>query len=135
MNFLDAELEKTENNYKVVMGNFHTEVSLEHLEALKRNNVESCRIILGIRPESLQMTDSPVSFEAEIGVMEMMGSSIHLHLNHSGKQAIMVTQALGPSGKLKMDYKSGSKMNFRFNPEAMYLFDAQSGKSLVYQEE
>ena len=59
-----------------------------------------------------------------------MGSSVHIHLEHNGKKAIMVTQVLGDNGKLKMDYKSGSIMRFRFAREAMYLFDRQTGKNL-----
>ena len=130
MNFFDAVLEKKDGKYIVRMGNFHSEVSREAAEKLAFNNVEGGEITLGVRPESITETDDEVSFAARVGVMEMMGSSMHLHLEHNGKNAIMVTQALGENGKLKMDYKSGSIMHFRFAKEAMYMFDKKTGKNL-----
>ena len=130
MNFFDAVLEKKEGAYVVSMGNFHVQVSKDAQERLAFNNVGEGEIILGVRPESIVETDDEVSFAARVGVMELMGSSVHIHLEHNGKKAIMVTQVLGENGKLKMDYKSGSIMHFRFAREAMYLFDKQTEKNL-----
>jgi len=136
MNFFEAELKKVGFGYRVSMGNFHTTVSSEQNKILKEKNVESCSIILGVRPESLCVaTEGTPSFKAKVGVMEMMGSSVHLHLDHNGQKAIMVTQVLDENGKLKIDYANGSTMNFRFAPEAMYLFDKETGKSLLFQGE
>ena len=130
MNFFDASLERDGDTYTVRMGNFHAEVGEEAAKKLAFNNVMGGEITLGVRPESIIETEDDVSFAARVGVMELMGSSVHIHLEHNGKKAIMVTQVLGDNGKLKMDYKSGSIMRFRFAREAMYLFDRQTGKNL-----
>lgn len=135
MNFFDAQIEKDSDRYKIIMGNFHTYVSDEQNAILTKNAVKSGNIVLGVRPESLQITTDKKSFGAQVGVMEMMGSSVFLHLHYKDKKAVMVTQMLGSNGRLKMDYEIGSTLNFRFDPQAMYLFDKETGNSIIYQDE
>ena len=67
--------------------------------------------------------------EGIVDVSEMMGSSIHLHLNADGKDSIVIV----PTLELGDNYpKVGSVVPFTFSPNVVHMFDKQSGKNLEY---
>ncbi|KKT74990.1 MAG: hypothetical protein UW70_C0041G0013, partial [Candidatus Peregrinibacteria bacterium GW2011_GWA2_44_7] len=47
---------------------------------MKANGVKSAPIILGLRPDSLSLVESDQYPIAHVGVVEMMGTNVHLHL-------------------------------------------------------
>lgn len=59
----------------------------EKQQALRANNVEPQDITLGIRPEHIMLCsdDAAAHISATVDVSEMMGSSVHLHVNANGK--------------------------------------------------
>ena len=98
---------------------------------MKQNGVNSKTIILGLRPDSLTLAESDECPAAHVGVVEMMGTTVHLHLEFNGKDIILVTQAKDENQHLKMNYESDSKVHFSFPPQSMYLFDIETGKNLA----
>ena len=80
MNMFDADLTREGDKYFVELGGYKVELSKEKEERLKKNNVESQEVILGVRPEHTNIADKGVS--AKVDVSEMMGSSVHLHVTN-----------------------------------------------------
>ncbi len=131
MNFFEAVLNEEKGQFCVDLGGCKVPVVDEVNGRMKRGKVKSGNIILGLRPDSLILQDSDECPAAHVDVVEMMGTNVHLHLAYKGKEIILVTQARDENHHLKMDYEVGSVIHFSFLPQAMYLFDSETGKNLV----
>jgi len=82
MNFFDAQLEKEDGKYYVKLDKYMVELDADKQKRLKKLDVQSQPVILGVRPEHTEVASKGV--EATVEVSEMMGSSIHLHANADG---------------------------------------------------
>ncbi|MBR2682171.1 MAG: TOBE domain-containing protein, partial [Atopobiaceae bacterium] len=65
----------------------------------------------------------------EVDVTEMMGSSVHLHINVDGKDCIIIVPRLdlGANG-----LDAGSTVRFTFAPNAVHVFDPTTEKNLEW---
>ena len=59
---------------------------------------------------------------------EMMGSSIHLHVNVDGKDTIIIVQTMNQAGVA--DLESGAEIAFTFSGNAVHLFSKEDEKNL-----
>ena len=131
MNFFQAILKEEHGHFQVDFDGFKVPVVDEDNRMMKAKGVKPGYIILGLRPDSLSLVESDESPTAHVGVVEMMGTNVHLHLEYQGKDIILVTQAKDENQHLKMNYESDSKVHFSFPPQSMYLFDIETGKNLA----
>ncbi len=131
MNFFHAVLIEENGHFCVDFDGFKVPVVDEDNRRMKANGVKSAPIILGLRPDSLSLVESDQYPIAHVGVVEMMGTNVHLHLEFKGKDIILVTQAKDENQHLKLDYESDSMIHFSFLPQSMYLFDIETGKNLA----
>ncbi|MFA7109079.1 MAG: sn-glycerol-3-phosphate ABC transporter ATP-binding protein UgpC [Sphaerochaetaceae bacterium] len=134
MNFFQAFLQEENGHFCVDLGGFKVPVVDDDNIVMKENGVKSGKIILGLRPELLSLEKSDEYPAAHIDVVEMMGTSVHLHLNYNKKEIILVTQKRDEKHHLKMDYENGSMIHFSFLPQSMYIFDCETGKNLAISE-
>ena len=88
MNFFDAKLVREGSQYFVEVGGYRQELAPEKEERLFNNDVQSQDITLGVRPEHTDVSDTGVA--ATVEVAEMMGSSVHLHVNADGHDVIII---------------------------------------------
>ncbi|MBO5496683.1 MAG: sn-glycerol-3-phosphate ABC transporter ATP-binding protein UgpC, partial [Oscillospiraceae bacterium] len=79
MNFFDAELKREGNKFFVEVGGIKVELAPEKEARLLANDVQSQPVTLGVRPEHTDVADKGIT--ARVEVAEMMGSSVHLHVN------------------------------------------------------
>ncbi len=126
MNFFDAELKKDGNKYFVEVGGYRVELAPEKEKRLLANNVSSQPITLGVRPEHTDVGDSGVS--AKVDVAEMMGSSVHLHVNANGKDVIIIV----PTIDMESNYKFGDTVHFSFSGKVAHVFSKETSKNLEY---
>lgn len=131
MNFFQAVLKEEHGQFIVDLDGFTIPVVEEDNVRMKANNVTTGNIMLGLRPDSLFLVESETCPTARVGVVEMMGTNVHLHLEYNGKDIILVTQAKDEHQHLKMDYESDSEIHFSFLPPSMYIFDIETGKNLA----
>ncbi len=129
MNFFDSRLERRQGTYTVRLDEFEIPVCKEMAEIMLENKVDSVDIVLGVRPDDI-ITTGNVGPVAKIGVAELMGNSVHLHLDYKGKDVIAVTQARNDSNRLKTDYETDSTIHFSFLPESIHVFDRKTGENL-----
>ena len=128
MNFFDAKLVKADGKYAVELHGHTVVLSEEKQAALAANKVEEQTITLGVRPEHITLGDKGV--EAEIDVHEMMGSSVHLHMNAYGKDVVAVVSTMDMSEAEVAAMKSGTKLTFDFGGHNCHVFSKDTGINL-----
>ena len=126
MNFFDAQLEQEDGKYYVKLGKYSVELDEHKQKRLKKNNVQSQPVTLGVRPEHTEIGKSGV--EATIEVSEMMGSSVHLHANADGHDVIMIV----PFNSDKNLYEMGDKIHFTFSGSVAHVFNKDTGRNLEF---
>jgi len=132
MNFLDATIRREGEDYMVDGGEFNLKMAPSLLD--KRPGIkeyEGKEVIMGIRPEDLG--DAQVekefkvgednSFEAEVEVVEPLGSEISLYFRVGGKSAIARVDA---DSKARV----GDKIKLACNTEKIHLFDKKTEKAI-----
>ena len=135
MNFFDAELLKdAAGKYFVRLDNLDTVLNDEQQQALKDSGAEPQKIILGIRPEHITLCsadDPEPHLNGSVDVSEMMGSSIHLHVNSEGKDVVFVLQTIDLPSDKRSGFSYGDQVGYRFKSELMHLFNADTQKNLI----
>ena len=126
MNMFDADLTREGDKYFVELGGFKVELSKEKEERLKKNNVESQEVILGVRPEHTNIADKGVA--AKVDVSEMMGSSVHLHVTAEDRDVIIIVPTLDLKGQFAM----GDMVHFDFQGSVAHVFSKETEKNLEY---
>ena len=127
MNFFDAELEERNGKYFVKLHNYEVELSPDKEARLKANGVKSQRITLGVRPDHTDVTTEG-GVEGKVEVSEMMGSSVHLHVNADGKDVIIIV----PTQDLKESFNIGQAVRFCFNGNVAHVFSKETDKNLEF---
>ena len=126
MNFFDAELIREGNKYFVEVGSFRQELSPEKEERLLANDVKSQTVTLGVRPEHTDVSQDGVA--AVVEVAEMMGSSVHLHVNADGRDVIIIV----PTIDMKGNYEMGDTVHFSFAGKVAHVFSKETEKNLEF---
>ena len=130
MNFFDdAKLVVEDGRYYAILRGVKYEVPEDKQQILKDNGVGDMDIVLGIRPDHIVMaTDGVDGIPAKVSVAELMGSSLHLHVEADGTDVVIVL----PTAELEHNYKSNShaEVKFTFKPRLMRLFDKETGVTL-----
>ena len=126
MNFFDAELVREGSQYFVEVGGYRQELAPEKEERLFNNDVQSQDITLGVRPEHTDVGDSGVA--ATVEVSEMMGSSVHLHVNADGHDVIIIV----PTTDMKGNYEMGDIVHFSFQGNVAHVFSKETDRNLEF---
>ena len=126
MNFFDAELKREGSKFFVEVGGIKVELAPEKEERLLKNDVQSQPVTLGVRPEHTDVAEQGVASTVEVA--EMMGSSVHLHLNADGKDVIVIV----PTIDMKGSYKQGDTVHFTFNGNVAHVFSKETDKNLEW---
>ena len=128
MNFFDAKLFKKDDKYAVDLFGHVVILSDEKQAALKANNVAEQEITLGVRPEHITIGDGGV--EGKIDVHELMGSSVHLHVNTHGKDIIAVISTMDMTEAEVAGMKAGTDVSFDFGGHNCHVFNKETGINL-----
>ena len=142
MNFFDAELIKNENGkYAVRVADAEFDLTAEQDRMLADNAVgmvdeyefEPQPITLGIRPEHISLcseNDEP-HLEGVVDVCEMMGSSMHLHVDLGEKDVVLVIQTVDLPVEKRAGFDYGERVCFRFDTALTHLFSKADDKNLL----
>ena len=126
MNFFDAQLTREGSKYFVEIGGLKVELSEDKEERLLKNDVQSQAITLGVRPEHTDVSDKGIA--ARVDVSEMMGSSVHLHVNADGRDVIIIV----PTIDMKGNYNIGDTVHFTFDGKVAHVFSKETDKNLEF---
>ena len=128
MNFFnDAKLLLNNGKYAVEVGGLVVELSEEKQAKLAKNNVKPQDIVLGVRPEHITL-DKGLSGKVEVS--EMMGSSVHLHVNSLGQDVVMVVSTMNMTGAEVAALSNGSTINYTFAGHVCHVFNKETGINL-----
>ena len=128
MNFFDAKLVKVDGKYAVELDGHTVVLSEEKQASLAANDVQEQEITLGVRPEHIVLANNGVG--ATIEVSEMMGSSVHLHVNAVGKDIIIVVNTMDMTKAEVAALSMGTQINFNFGGNNAHLFNKETGINL-----
>jgi multiple sugar transport system ATP-binding protein len=131
MNMFNGELIKKNGRYFVKVEDAVVELSEAKQKHLADKGIQDMNVTVGARPEHITLEHSEGGMlEGEVEVAEMMGSSVHLHLNTFGRDCIIIVPTLDLKDNSAMQI--GAKVKFTFVPEAVHLFDPWTGKNIEY---
>ena len=68
---------------------------------------------------------------ATVDVTELMGSTIHMHVNIAGKDAIVILPTIDLSTEQKTSFGYGSKIHVTFGGNVVHMFNKETEKSLL----
>lgn len=131
MNFFDAFLRREGDRYSVELGGARVELSAEKCKRLAEGDVQSREVRLGIRPEHMVLTGSDNAISAAIDVVEMMGSTVNIHVAACGEDVIIVV----PVSEEELEQRQselcmGAQVRFAFRGGVAHVFDKETGENL-----
>ena len=133
MNFFDATLVKDGDEYHVSVGGTDIGLDEDKCSVLREKRADTQYITLGVRPEHITLCDGSADvphIAASVDVSEMMGSSVHLHVNADGKDVVIVLNTLDIPEQYRDGFRYGEAVNFTFGGEVVHLF-GEDGNSLL----
>ena len=68
-----------------------------------------------------------------VDVSELMGSSVHLHINALGKDGVIIVPTLDLKGN--KTFAMGSPIEFTFSGDVAHVFAKESGKNLEFSND
>jgi multiple sugar transport system ATP-binding protein len=134
MNVVRCELSLENGKYFVKPFGAKMEVDPEHCQMLKEKGIGSRQILLGVRPEHIDLAASAAenTINGKILVNEMMGSELHLHVAVDGNKMIARTPTVELSREERANLKNGHEVHLTFPGKVMYFFDPETELNLIY---
>ena len=137
MNTSECELSKEGSKYYVNPFGHKLVVDGDKAKALAERGIETRKIILGVRPEHVQLAKdgSNNAIPVEILVNEMMGSEYHLHVQtEDGTQLVVRIPTINLSEEERAKMVMGNKISITFEGKAMHFFDPENERNLLVDE-
>ena len=126
--FENAKLIKVDGKYAVQLDNQTVVLSDEQQVKLAASNVAEQDIVLGVRPEHIELTAGGI--EGKVDVSEMMGSTVHLHVTSMGRDVVLVVSTMNMTGAEVAALSSGSTVHFSFPGHVCHVFSKETGINL-----
>ena len=127
MNLFDSKLVKVDGKYAVELGGMTVVLSDEKQEKLAKNNVAEQDIVLGVRPEHITLEKG---IAGKVDVSELMGSSVHLHVESMGRDVVMVVSTMNMTGAEVAALTNGAAVEFNFPGHVCHVFNKETGINL-----
>ena len=137
MNTSECELSKEGSKYYVNPFGHKLVVDGDKAKALAERGIETRKIILGVRPEHVQLAKdgSNNAIPVEILVNDMMGSEYHLHVQtEDGTQLVVRIPTINLSEEERAKMVMGNKISITFEGKAMHFFDPENERNLLVDE-
>ena len=83
--------------------------------------------MLGVRPEHITLEKG---LYGVVDVSELMGSSVHLHVNALGRGVVVVVSTMNMTGAEVEALSSGAALQFNFPGHCCHVFDKETGINL-----
>ena len=126
MNYFDAELVRDGDKFAVEVGGITVVPSEEKQARLLEQNVQSQPITLGIRPEHVSLVDAgEKTLSGTVDVSEMMGSSVHLHLNSLGQDVIVIVQTTDIDKERRSELKARRELSCPLSGALVHVFSKE----------
>jgi multiple sugar transport system ATP-binding protein len=133
MNFFDAELSIESGRYVVRLDGAVIDMPEEMQKTLKNKNEQPKKIVLGIRPEHIVLTDAKQkgAVSAKVDVSEMMGSELFVHVTAVGKDCVLRIATIDLPVENRLGFKYGDQLYFTFDGSLAHLFNPETSQNLL----
>jgi len=111
----------------LVDDNFEYPLSASHGDAVG----DADRVVFGVRPEDVEVgadLDDEYSYEVEVDVVEPKGNENYVHMTFDATPEDPETFVAAVGGLRQIE--EGQRVVARFPPEAVHIFDADTGRAL-----
>ncbi len=125
--FENAKLVKENGKYAVKLDCLTVELSADKQEKLAANNVAEQDIVLGVRPEHISLEQG---IAGKVDVSELMGSTVHLHVNSMGRDVVMVVSTMNMTGAEVAALANGNSVSYNFPGHVCHVFSKETGLNL-----
>ena len=135
MNIMRTNLVVENGKYYVTPFGSKIEVDGENGELLKKKGIKAGEILLGVRPEHINLVSNAASntINGHLLVNEMMGSELHLHVAvDEATKIIARIPTVDLSYDERANLKNGHPVSLTFPGKVMYFFDTETEKNLLY---
>jgi multiple sugar transport system ATP-binding protein len=134
MNIMKTQLVEENGKYYVTPYGARIEVDGENGELLRQQNVGSREILLGVRPEHINLAEAGEdTINGTILVNEMMGSELHLHVRVDDNSKMIVrTPTVNLTHEERTQLRKNQPVHLSFPGKVMYFFDPETEKNLLY---
>ena len=132
MNFINASID---DELKINVLGKKIVLSEKKKEALTKENVKAQDIVIGIRPEHLNLASEENEFalKGKITVVELMGSSLHVHIDtEAEKNLVMIIPTANYSEEEISKIVAGNDICFTWNSNLQHLFSMETKENLIY---
>ena len=126
--FENAELVKENGKYAVKLEGLTVELSEAKQAALAKNNVAPQPVVLGVRPEHIELGSTGI--DAKVDVSEMMGSSVHLHVTAMNRDVVLVVSTMNMTPAEVASLSTGAAVKFNFAGHVCHVFSKDTGINL-----
>ena len=125
MNFLDVMLDEDGAGLTLASGG-HVPLSAATQEIVRALPSRPTELVLGIRPEHLRLSDTGIP--AKVDLLELMGSTIHLHALVDGQDIVAVVP---PAEDGSHPTITSASVHLAPEPSRIHLFDKETKRSLT----
>ena len=134
MNIMKTQLVEENGKYYVTPFGAKIEVDGENGELLRQKNLGSREVLLGVRPEHINLAEAGAdTIDGSILVNEMMGSELHLHVRVSdGSKLIARTPTVNLTHEERKQLRKNQAVHLSFPGKVMYFFDPETEQNLLY---
>ena len=134
MNIMKTQLVEENGKYYVTPFGAKIEVDGENGELMRQFNLGSREVLLGVRPEHINLVDEAEdAIAGTVLVNEMMGSELHLHVRvGDGSKLIVRTPTVNLTHDEKKELRKNKAVHLSFPGKVMYFFDPETERNLLY---
>ena len=134
MNIMKTRLVEENGKYYVTPYGSKIEVDGENGERLRKAGYGSREVLLGVRPEHIDLAEAGENaINGTVLVNEMMGSELHLHVRvEDNTKMIVRTPTVNLSLEEKKQLRKNHEVHLSFPGKVMYFFDPETEKNLLY---
>lgn len=137
MNTFKTRLELDEEGYFVDLCGVKKRIDNVRGEVFKTRNIEPQDIILGVRPEHVSLTnhENPEAIPCVIGVRELMGSTIRLHVETANGDKLIVVLPTAPFDATQLaKLVTGNRVYITFKSKQTHFFSAETEVNLLVDD-
>ena len=122
------------DDYNIIIGDNNISLADDKKMELKNKNVKGQDIILGIRPEHIELCKSSDenALSGLIKVVELMGSSMHVHVETPYSENIVIVVQITNLSQNELDNISiGNTIHFNWRSKLVHLFSEETQINLL----
>ena len=134
MNIMKTQLVEENGKYYVTPYGSKIEVDGENGERLREAGYGSREVLLGVRPEHIDLAEAGENaINGTMLVNEMMGSELHLHVRVDDNSKMIVrTPTVNLTHEERTQLRKNQPVHLSFPGKVMYFFDPETEKNLLY---